>query len=191
MKVEAHEPVLSSSNYAYDLIAQTRAIRVVEGGTGYWMGTMSGSVTGAAGLGPGRVASFAVPHADVIAHEFGHNFSLPHAPCGGARGTDPAYPYPDGSIGAWGYDSSGGLLVRPYTPDIMGFCKPPDWISDYFFTKALHFRLFDEQQTLVASLSAQEAESLLLWGGADADGETLSEPRLRGRRPARAPRCRW
>ena len=175
LKVEAHEPVLSSSNYAYDLIAQTRAIRVVEGGTGYWMGTMSGSVTGAAGLA-GRVASFAVPHADVIAHEFGHNFSLPHAPCGGARGTDPAYPYPDGSIGAWGYDSSGGLLVRPYTPDIMGFCKPPDWISDYFFTKALHFRLFDEQQTLVASLSAQEAESLLLWGGADADGEPYLNP---------------
>ena len=44
------------------------------------------------------------------------------------------------------------------------------------FTEALHFRLFDERPPLVASLAAQQAESLLLWGGADADGELYLNP---------------
>ena len=175
LEVKAHEPVLSSSNDAYDLIDQTWAIRVMEGGTGYWMGTMSGDVTGAAGLG-GGLASFSVPYAGVIAHEFGHNFSLPHAPCGGAAGPDPAYPQADGTIGAWGYDfRDGGRVVQPSTPDLMGYCDPY-WISDYFFTKALHFRLFEERPPVVASRTGQEAESLLLWGGTDADGESYLNP---------------
>ena len=176
LEVEAHEPVLSSSNDAYDLIDQTWAIRVMEGGTGYWMGTMSGNVTGAGGLG-GGLASFSVPHAFVIAHEFGHNFSLPHAPCGGAANPDPAFPNADGTIGAWGYDFRDGRLVPPSWFDLMGYCDDyPVWVSDYNFSKALHFRLFDERPPLMASLTAQQAESLLLWGGADADGELYLNP---------------
>ena len=177
LEVTAHEPVLSSSNDAYDLIDQTWAIRAMEGGTGYWMGTVSGSLTGAGGLG-GGVASFARLNAGTIAHEFGHNFSLAHAPCGGAGNPDPAYPNASGTIGAWGYNARGsGSLVPPSWFDLMGYCDPDlDWVSDYHFTKALHFRLFDEQQSLVASLTAQEAESLLLWGGADADGELYLNP---------------
>ena len=176
LEVTAHEPVLSSSNDALDLIDQTRAIRVMEGGTAYWMGTMSGPITSAGGLSRrGGRSSFAIPLADVIAHEFGHNFSLPHAPCGGAGNPDPAYPNADGTTGAWGYDFRDGSLVPPSWFDLMGYCSP-DWVSDYFFTKALHFRLFDEQQSLVASLTAQQAESLLLWGGADADGELYLNP---------------
>ena len=175
LDVKAHEPVLSSSNNGYDLIDQTRAIKVMEGGTGYYMGTMSGNVTGPS-LG-GGVASFAVPYAFVIAHEFGHNFSLSHAPCGGAGGPDPAYPNANGTIGAWGYDFRDGSLVPPSWFDVMGYCdRDRPWVSDYHFTKALHFRLFDEQQPLVASLTAQQAESLLLWGGADADGELYLNP---------------
>ena len=34
--------------------------------------------------------------------------NLDHAPCGGAAGLDGGFPYPDGSIGAWGYDFEGG-----------------------------------------------------------------------------------
>ncbi len=36
-----------------------------------------------------------------VAHEVGHNLDLRHAPCGGAGGPDPTFPYPDGSIGMW------------------------------------------------------------------------------------------
>ena len=178
LEVEAHEPVLSSSNDAYDLLHQTGAIRVMEGGTGYWMGTLSGAMTGPGGLaGSGSLALFAIPLADVIAHEFGHNFSLPHAPCGGAGHPDPAFPNADGTIGAWGYDARGsGSLVPPSWFDLMSYCRPNQWVSDYNFSKALHFRLFDERPPLVASLTAQQAESLLLWGGADADGELYLNP---------------
>ena len=44
------------------------------------------------------------------------------------------------------------------------------------FTNALRFHLFDERPALVATLAAQEAESLLLWGGTDAEGEPFLNP---------------
>ena len=50
---------------------------------------------------------------------------------------DDAYPYLDGSTGAWGYDFRGdGLVVRSAAGDLMGGLGPT-WISDYHFTNAL------------------------------------------------------
>ena len=105
MEVTAHAAVLSSSNNAVTLIGETGAIRAMEGGGGHYLGMMSPPVAGAAGVAyaPGR-SSFSVPIASVIAHELGHNMSLLHAPCGHPAGVDPSFPYPDGSVGAWGYD---------------------------------------------------------------------------------------
>ena len=188
LDVKAHEPVLSSTNDGFELVEQVRAIRVMEGGTGYWMGTMAGrwgtAVVGTGGIGLGVVSFVLLDKAQdvgptrhfarVTAHEFGHNFSLGHAPSCGAGLPDPAYPKPDGSIGLWGYDFRDGSLVPPSWADVMGYCEyDPEWISDYHFSKALHFRLFDDHW---ASGTAQEAESLLLWGGADADGELYLNP---------------
>ena len=167
LSVTAHEPVLSSSNDAYDLIAETRAIRVMEGGTGYYMGLMSGEITGANGLG-GGVASFSRLNAETIAHEFGHNFGLPHAPCGGAGNPDAAYPHADGTTGAWGYDFREGKLVSSDRFDLMSYCDPT-WVGDYNFTKAFHFRV-EEEGSREAPSVADTASSLLLWGGADASG---------------------
>ena len=109
LDVRAHEPVLSSSNDAFALRDETKAIRALEAGGGHYMGMMSGSVTGPAGVAflPGRV-SFSYPTGETMAHELGHNMSLFHAPCGNTAGPDPSFPYMDGSIGAWGYDFGTG-----------------------------------------------------------------------------------
>lgn len=173
--VTAHDPVVSSTNDSYALFEETEAIRALEGGSGYYMGMMSGPVAGP-GLGGGRRVSFAPPNPFSVAHELGHNMSLQHAPCGGPFGVDPSFPYPDGSMGVWGYDfRDGGNLVHPGTPDLMSYCRDPAWISDYHFTNALRYRLFDESLPPLATVAA-ETRSLLLWGGAGADGELYMNP---------------
>ena len=180
MRVAAHEPVLSSRNSAFDVLRQTVAIRAMEGGTGHYKGMMVRPVTGAGGVAyrPGR-SSFSQPWPGIIAHELGHNLSLYHAPCGGAGGPDPSYPYSDGSIGAWGYDfRDGGRLVDPRTPELMSYCGP-DWISDYHFTSALRFRLDDADSVGLPappSVAAPAVRSLLLWGGIGADSVPYLEP---------------
>ena len=177
LDVQAHEPVLTTTNDTSKLIAKAAAIKVMEGGTGRYVAMISGPYTGSAGRGGlQRGAVVSIPRSDVLAHELGHNMSLAHAPCGGASGPDPGFPYPDGTIGAWGYDFRNGRLVPSSWFDLMGYCGPLDWVSDYHFTKALHFRFFDEHSSLMAILTAQEAASLLLWGGTDAEGEPFLNP---------------
>ena len=179
LEVTAHAPVLTSTSYDDwgPLFGQTEAIRAIEGGSGHYMGTISRpGREGQAGRAqhPGRVFISRL-NPTTMAHELGHNLSLYHAPCR-AGGPDPSFPYPDGSIGAWGYDFRyGGALASPGRPDLMSYCGPV-WISDYHFANALRFRLFDEGPPLAASLTAQEAESLLLWGGMDAAGDPFLNP---------------
>ncbi len=178
-EVTAHAPVLTSTSYDEwgPIFGQTEAIRAIEGGSGHYMGTMSRpGREGQAGRAqhPGRVFISRL-NPTTMAHELGHNLSLYHAPCGGAGGPDPAFPTPDGSIGAWGYDfRHGGALASPNRTDLMSYCE--SWISDYHFTNALRFRLFDEGPPWAASPVAREAESLLLWGGIDTEGEPFLNP---------------
>jgi len=174
LAVTAHEPVLSSSNSAFALLSRTGAIRVMEGGTGHYKGTMGPPVIGAGGVAhaPGR-SSFSQPRGYIFAHELGHNLNLYHAPCVASNWLDPAYPYTNGSIGAWGYDFRGDSLVRPYRPDLMSYCGPR-WISDYHFANGLRFRLSDADSVGLPYLAPQR--SLLLWGGVGADGVPFLEP---------------
>ena len=187
LEVTAHEPVLSSSNNAFDLLSRTGAIRVMEGGTGHYKGTMGPPVFGAGGVAhaPGR-SSFSQPRSYIFAHELGHNLSLYHAPCVAGNWLDPAYPYPDGSIGAWGYDFRGDSLVRTSRPDLMSYCAPR-WISDYHFTNGLRFRLSDADSVGLPYLG-QESESLLLWGGVGADSVPFLEPAFVVEAPPSTPR---
>ena len=173
--VTAHEPVLSSSNDARRLLEETEAIRALEGGDGHYLGTMAGPVTGPSGVAflPGR-AGFSIPQSGTIAHELGHNLGLHHAPCGGAGDPDPSFPHPDGSAGAWGYDFARRELVGPTTPDVMSYCGPPDAISEYHFANALRYRLFEARAAAVPAAASKT--SLLLWGGAGADGAPFLNP---------------
>jgi hypothetical protein len=81
---------------------------------------------GSIGLGfTGNVA------AQTMAHEVGHAHGRQHAPCGGATGTDPNYPYPQAGIGSWGFNLSTQTLIAPtQAKDMMSYCNP-SWISDY------------------------------------------------------------
>ncbi|MDE2879420.1 Ig-like domain-containing protein [Candidatus Palauibacter soopunensis] len=173
LDVTAHDPVLSSRNNANALLGETSAIRVMESGSGFYMGTMSGRLGGFAGGGLAQLggrASVSIPRGPTMAHELGHNLFLRHAPCGSAD-PDPAYPYPDGSIGAWGYDSrDGGSLIPPSTSDVMSYCSP-GWISDYSFSKALRYRV-----STGADASISPSQVLLLWGGVDDAGKPFLEP---------------
>ncbi|MXW66171.1 MAG: hypothetical protein F4Z72_04015, partial [Gemmatimonadales bacterium] len=173
LNVTAHDPVLSSSNSASRLLHQTLAIQAMEGGTGYYMGMAGYSGAGPAGIAKVRTrVSFSIPDPGTMAHELGHNMRLYHAPCRVVSSVDPSYPYPDGSIGVWGYDfRDGGSLVRPSRPDLMSYCGT-HWIGDYGFTNALRYRLFDEG----GPAAAVAERSLLLWGGVDADSVPYLEP---------------
>lgn len=69
------------------------------------------------------------------AHEIGHAHGRQHAPCGGASGPDPAFPYSGGGIGVWGYNITTKALIDPAQgKDLMGYCQP-EWISDYNYEK--------------------------------------------------------
>ena len=180
ISVTAHAPVRTSSNAAHELIEQTGLIAAMEGGDGYYMGLLAGEFQGAAGIGNlGRRVAYSVVSPDVIAHEFGHNLSLQHAPCGGPLGVEPAYPYPNASTGGWGYDLGEQRLVSPEDHhDLMAYCAP-SWISDFSFDKMLRYRLHG-----AGLLRGPEPEdgargsvpSLLIWGGVDAGSAPYLKP---------------
>ena len=76
---------------------------------------------------------------ETFVHEIGHVQSNPHAPCGGAAGTDPGYPHDEADIGVWGFDiepqKPGLYIYAPTTgKDYMSYCSP-SWVSDYRWRK--------------------------------------------------------
>lgn len=181
LRVAAHEPVMTLSNDSDALLDEVGAVRVMEGGRGHYMAALSGEATGAWGVAwiPGWTSYVRLGVVDgpaealTIAHELGHNLSLFHAPCGVRATLDPAYPFPDGSVGAWGIDARSGedVVVPSTTADFMSYCDPA-WIGDYHFGKAAAYR------TVAAALDvpAPPTATMLLWGGAAADGTPYLNP---------------
>lgn len=76
--------------------------------------------------------------AETVAHELGHTMGRHHAPCGGAQGVDPLFPYPSGDTGVPGWRASDTTFLFEVN-DVMGYCAP-FWISDYTY-KALAARI--------------------------------------------------
>ena len=172
-EVEVREPVWTSTDpvidFSFAMLQETKAIRALDGSDRYYMGILRAGGGQAELPGTSSVSDL---DAEVIAHEIGHNLSLYHAPCGGAFGPDPNYPYGDGSVGSWGYDFRNGNLVAPNAPDLMSYCHP-QWISEYGFTRAMNYR--ETEPRLLAS-SGFGSKGLLVWGGVNEDGEPELEP---------------
>ena len=171
--VALHDPVVTSTNNGFQLMRDTEAMRLMEGRPGYWLAMLAPAPrSGLLGVanGIGSWTSYSIPLSRTIAHEFGHNMNLWHAPCGGAGGPDPLFPDVNGRIGSWGYDRVSSRLYSPYATDLMSYCRG-GWISGYHVSNSLSHRLEAETAT-----SAAKTPSILVWGGMGADGKLFLEP---------------
>jgi len=109
--------------------------------------------------------------ADTMAHEVGHAHGRNHSPCGGAQGTDPAYPYSNAVIGVWGYDILNKKLYDPSKAhDMMSYC-PNTWVSDFTFEALFQRVAAVNNAKIVNSLSTPQAfrmvtvkEGTFTWG---------------------------
>ncbi|MYG84233.1 MAG: hypothetical protein F4192_02985, partial [Gemmatimonadetes bacterium] len=174
-RVEIRNPVAVS----FDPVSSVRTLervaltRTMDGSSDYYMGI----VTRGGGLGrrPGFVTVSELNDA-FMAHELGHNLAMGHAPCGGPSFLELNFPYPDGSIGVWGYDHRNDELVPSSMPDFMSYCGPPDWTSDYSFVKMINRRQILAGEPVFASAPSPSGRSLLVWGGRNEYGELYLEP---------------
>ena len=182
---KSREPYVTSldptvEDNTWGMILELEPVYRAEKATGYWYAVADAPrpdyVRGIARLN--GLVSFGKPWDTELAHEVGHTLDLKHTPCGGALGTDPDFPYPNGSIGVWGYDFRDGSVVSPERRrDIMGYCYDLGWLSDYYFEKVIRVRENKDEAWTNGSLSGAgtEGEMLVLWGGV-LNGELRIEP---------------
>ncbi|MXX71018.1 MAG: hypothetical protein F4Y73_04025 [Gemmatimonadetes bacterium] len=181
---------LTSDDGQWGLVLEMEALRAIENGTGYYYAaaaSVNGYVRGRARLA--AWASIGKAWDTELAHEVGHNLDLLHAPCGGALGTDPEFPYPNGGLGAWGYDFRDGSVVSAERRrDIMGYCYERGWLSDYYFEKVIEYRerVEGDRARAFAAADSEESEMLVLWGGV-LNGQLRIEPAFRVASSARLP----
>jgi hypothetical protein len=160
-------------------VADLDAVRTAEGSDRFYYGVVNTSYNGGGvvGIAAGIPASAALgwdrfPDAPItLAHEIGHDWGRYHAPCGGAGGPDPNYPYPEGLIGVYGLDVDTKEVKTPNgNTDIMGYCNARFWISDYTFTGIFNYRASHPSASIGAPVPA-----LLVWGRI-VDGVPALEP---------------
>lgn len=181
LELTVREPYHTTANLStaagwLGLLREISVLRLTERRSDYYYAAVAAPPNSPLrGLGYiGRPVGIGIPDLDTFAHELGHNMGLRHAPCGVIVNPDPDFPYEDGSIGVFGYETRGGntQMVDPAEYwDLMTYCDP-SWISDYHFVKAMEFRR--EHESLVLR-SVDPEPTLLLWGNAGTP-DLLLEP---------------
>jgi hypothetical protein len=171
--------VVAENSGWLQLLGEIQALRAAEGSTVYYYGVVrpaGGSWGGFAMIGTPVAVGF--DHATwapaLFAHETGHNFGRRHAPCGGAAGVDPAFPYPNAAIGVTGYDVGTGEVRPSDMRDIMSYCY--QWISDYTYDAAWRFRAREGDRSFDVAADREDVPVLLVWGRIAADGTAVLEP---------------
>jgi uncharacterized protein YjdB len=139
----------SSNMYYYGLVRVTYTSGVLG---------LAGGIPALSAIGLDEGSSFGAAEARLtLAHEMGHTMGLRHAPCGGAAGPDPAFPFNDGRTGAFGMDiASGNVIKMANGTDIMGYCDN-QWISVYNYRNIIDIRTRNPNGTpaSIATTSAQ------------------------------------
>ncbi len=182
MEITPHASVTVDTNDIFEILGDVGTIRLMEDGVGHWMGLIP-DPEGAGGVaylpfGPDSLlwrgkTSVSNLNPETIAHELGHNLSLRHADCGDPAGADPSFPHDNARSGVWGWDPrDGGSLVPPERADFMSYCDPT-WVSDYYFTNALRFRLQDPFEVWATPSASR---TLLVSGGVTAGGDPWLDP---------------
>ena len=101
-----------------------------------------------------------------LAHEMGHTMGLRHAPCGGAAGPDPSFPFTDGRAGTYGLDIASGNVVKlPAGTDIMGYCDN-QWVSLYNYRNVFDLRARNPNGVPASLATSANAVSVLMVSGA-------------------------
>jgi hypothetical protein len=182
--------LVSSDNNAkwLTVLSEMNTLRSTDGAgsTTHYFGVVKVTYTsGVAGYGyvPGRAAIGwdYLPSGDgVAAHEWGHNFSRQHAPCGGPAGPDPSYPYANAAIGMYGWNSGNNTIVSNTTADVMSYCNPT-WVSDYNWKGVMTYR----QSSGGVGTTGASGDGLLVWGRV-VNGSVILEPAFRVNAPATA-----
>ena len=167
------------------VLSEINALRTTDGApsTTHYYGVVRVRYTsGIAGYGyvPGRTAigwDYLPSGDNVAAHEWGHNFSRSHAPCGTTG--DAGYPYPGGVIGGFGWNSGTNTIVQNTATDIMSYCSN-NWISDYNWTAVMNHR--SAAGYAAPAVGAVSGDGLLVWGRV-VDGRIELEPAFRVNAP--------
>jgi hypothetical protein len=126
-----------------------------------------------------------------VAHELGHNFSRPHAPCGTAGSPDPHYPVAAGGVGQWvtwttaleSGASPNAQILLPSVGDVMGYCGS-NFLGPYTYLGILRYRALSGSALVAPRARTQilavrgllRADTAVVTRTEFTEGELIAEP---------------